>query len=89
MSRVLNKQIINKIELQVLIVRNYQNQKDFCKSQDPPINYGSFRTFMAGNDSLTKLNKRLSEIMTSHNYDPYFPQRRVEEPRLQAGANRT
>ena len=86
MSRRLSKQTINRIELQVLIVRNYQNQKDFCESQNPPINYGTFRTFMAGNDSLTNLNNRLKGIMKAHNYDPFFPEREIQEPQQQARA---
>lgn len=89
MSRRFNKQTINRTELLVLIIRNYKNQKEFCESQNPPINYLTFRTFMAGNNTLTNLNKRLSDIMISYGYDPYGPEQIEPVTKLQPGAIQT
>ena len=85
MSRRNNLRVPDRIEIKVLIVRNYKNQKDFCEKNS--ISYINFRHFLAGNNTYTSFNKRLEEIMIEHGYDPYAYEKETEEP-LKAAVNK-
>ena len=71
MSRNKQKRIVNRVELKVLIVRYYGTNKAFCAAFH--INYETFKGYMAGVESMPKLNAKIIQIMESYKIDPYTP----------------
>ena len=58
-----NKKFIylNRKEIKVFIIRNYDNEKQFCKIHK--INYLSFRKYMAGDNSLSNINLKIATLI--------------------------
>ena len=69
MSRKEKKQIVNRVELEVLIKRYYNTQKQF--SEEFGLNYNTLRTFLQDNNQMPKFNEKMEMIMQKHGVDPY------------------
>lgn len=67
MSRNLESAIVNSTELKVLIIREYGNQKQFCKAHK--INHNTFRKYLSG-WKMPKIERKVIEVMRSHNLNP-------------------
>ena len=74
---------VDRVAVLQLIARRYgNNQKYFSKEKG--IIYGTFRKFMAGDDTMPKLNKKIAEILVEE-WEP-TPGSYFEDLRLQLAA---
>ena len=68
---------VNRVELKVMIVREFGRLKNFCNQYD--INYQTFLEYMRGREDLPKLNRKIVGIMLENGYDPY---KETEKPTI-------
>jgi predicted transcriptional regulator len=73
---------INRMELKVLILRKYGNQKEFAKQHR--INHSTLRCWLAGR-KMRHLERKLIKIMNSHGLNADGSQRINNKPMLQPG----
>lgn len=66
MSSDFKSEQISRTEVKVFIVRRYTNQKKFCESTN--LNYGTFKKWMRGDNSMPNFTAKIIEIIKSENY---------------------
>ncbi len=71
MSRNEKGLTLNRTELNVLIVRYYRDQRDFCRIHN--VVYTTFRNFLQGKRVMPKLELLLAAIMLKYGVNPYAP----------------
>ena len=63
--------VVNRTELKVMILRLWGTQKEFCSNYN--INYKTFRHYLKGSETFTKLNRKIVGVMVENGYNPYKP----------------
>jgi hypothetical protein len=65
------RKMVNRDTLRAFAISRYGTLKAFSKEYG--LNYNSLRKFLAGDNTLTNLNRRAVEILIQNEVDPYGP----------------